>query len=256
MTNADVLVLCYHAVSARWRSALAVTPDALRRQLERVLDRGYEATTFTRAVHDPPAARTVAVTFDDGFRSVRDVALPVLESLGVRATVFVPTALVGGSEPLAWPGLEHAADESDRGELHPLGWQDVAHLAALGWEIGSHTRTHPRLPELDDRALTAELRGSRDDCAAALGRECDAVAYPYGVLDARVVAAAAAAGYRAGASPPGSRFGHPALTWPRIGLYERDERARLAAKLSPGMRRLQRSPRWPPVARVARAVGL
>jgi peptidoglycan/xylan/chitin deacetylase (PgdA/CDA1 family) len=256
MTGPDVLVICYHAVSARWRSPLAVSPDALRRQLERVLDLGYEATTFTRAVLDPPAARTVAVTFDDGFRSVRDLALPVLESLGVPATMFVPTAFVGRSEPLAWPGLAQATRDGDPGELRGLAWDDVADLAARGWEIGSHTRTHPRLPDLDDRALTAELRASRHECATALGRRCDAVAYPYGALDARVVAAAAAAGYRAGASPSGSRFGHPALTFPRIGLYERDERARLAAKLSPGVRRLQRAPRWPQVARVARAVGL
>ena len=123
----------------------------------RVLDRGYEATTFTRAVLDPPAARTVAVTFDDGFRSVREVGLPVLESLGVPATLFVPTALIGRREPFAWPGLDRWAHGGDRDELRGLRWDEVAELAALGWEIGSHTRTHPRLTELDDRALTAEL---------------------------------------------------------------------------------------------------
>jgi peptidoglycan/xylan/chitin deacetylase (PgdA/CDA1 family) len=170
--------------------------------------------------------------------------------------MFVPTAFIGRPEPFAWPGLEAWARGRAAGELRGLRWDEVADLAAHGWEIGSHTRTHPRLPDLDDRALAAELRGSRADCADALGRSCDAIAYPYGALDARVVAAAAAAGYRAAASPPGPRFGHPALTVPRIGLYERDERARLAAKLSPSIRRLQGSPRWPPVARLARAVGL
>lgn len=256
MSDPDVLVLCYHAVSARWRSPLAVSPDALRRQLERILDRGYEATTFTRAVHDPPARRTVAVTFDDGFRSVYAVALPVLRALGIPATLFVPTALIGQSEPFGWPGLERWGRGRDRGELTGLGWDDVAQLAAQGWEIGSHARTHARLTELDDAALSAELRGSREECATTLGRGCDALAYPYGALDARVVAAAAAAGYRAAAAPPGPRFGHPALTFPRIGLYQRDERVRLAAKLSPMVRRLQQSRRWPPVARAARAVGL
>jgi peptidoglycan/xylan/chitin deacetylase (PgdA/CDA1 family) len=256
VTPPDVLVLCYHAVSERWRSPLTISPGALERQLGRVLDRGYEPVTFTRAVLDPPAARTVAVTFDDAFRSVRDVALPVLRRLGVPATVFAPTALVGRPEPMAWAGLEAWGRGPHADELRGLAWDELAELAAAGWEIGSHTRTHPRLPDLDDAALADELHGSRTDCAAALGRPCQALAYPYGAVDARVVRAAAAAGYRAAASPLGRPLGHPRLAFPRIGLYERDEHARLHTKLSPRVRRLQRSPAWPRVAPVARAVGL
>jgi peptidoglycan/xylan/chitin deacetylase (PgdA/CDA1 family) len=256
VTPPDVLVLCYHAVSERWRSALTISPGALEDQLGRVLARGYEPVTFTRAVLDPPAARTVAVTFDDAFRSVRDVALPVLRRLGVPATVFAPTALVGRPEPMAWAGLEAWARGPHADELRGLGWDDLAELAATGWEIGSHTRTHPRLPSLDDEALAGELHGSRTDCETALGRPCQALAYPYGAVDARVVRAAAAAGYQAAASPLGLPLGHPRLAFGRIGLYERDDQARLRAKLSPRVRRLQRSPAWPRVARVARAVGL
>jgi peptidoglycan/xylan/chitin deacetylase (PgdA/CDA1 family) len=254
--DADVLVVCYHAVSPRWRSPMAVSPDVMRRQLEQILDRGYEAATFTRAVLDPPARRTLAVTFDDGFRSVYDFALPVLRALSIAATLFVPTALIGQRDPFTWPGLEHAADGGDRGELAGLAWDGVTELAAEGWEIGSHTRTHPRLTELGDRALATELHRSREECAAALDRPCDALAYPYGALDERVVAAAAEAGYRAAASPPGLRYGHAALTFPRIGLYQRDLGARLAAKLSPATRRAQQSPRWPRLAAVGRAAGL
>jgi peptidoglycan/xylan/chitin deacetylase (PgdA/CDA1 family) len=255
-TAADVLVLCYHAVSARWRSALSISPERLERQLTHVLSCGYEPTTFTRAVLDPPAPRTVAVTFDDAFRSVRDVAAPVLARLGVPATVFVPTALIGGRTAMVWAGLERWASGPDAHELVGLEWEHLAELADTGWEIGSHTRTHARLPALADVALAAELAGSRADCAARTGRPCDALAYPYGAVDARVVAAAAVAGYRAAASPAGPWLGSAPLAFPRIGLYERDERARLRAKVSPVVRRLQRSAVWPPLAGAVRAVGL
>ena len=256
VTPPDVLVLCYHAVSERWRSPLTISPGAMEDQLERVLARGYEPVTFSTSVLHPPAARTLAVTFDDAFRSVRDIALPVLRRLGVPATVFAPTALVGRPEPMAWAGLEAWARGPHADELRVLGWDDLAGLAAAGWEIGSHTRTHPRLPGLDDEALARELHGSRTDCEAALARPCRALAYPYGAVDARVVRAAAAAGYQAAASPLGRPLGHPALAFARIGLYERDERARLRAKLSPRVRRMQRSPAWPRVARVARMARL
>ena len=256
MIRADVLVVCYHAVSAGWHSPLAVSPDRLDQQVRHLLDRGYVPATFTRAVLDPPAARTLAVTFDDAFRSVRDVALPVLRRLGVAATVFVPTDRVGREGPMAWPGLEAWARGDHARELEGLRWPELRALADAGWEIGSHSRTHPRLTELADDALAEELAGSRTACAAATGRPCDALAYPYGAVDRRVVAAAAAAGYRAAASPPGPPLGPRALAFPRSGLYERDAGVRLRAKASPAMRRLQRSSAWAPVARVARAVGL
>jgi peptidoglycan/xylan/chitin deacetylase (PgdA/CDA1 family) len=255
-TAADVLVVCYHAVSPRWRSPLSITPERLERQVSHVLARGYQPTTFTRAVLDPPAPRTVAVTFDDAFRSVQEVAAPVLARLGVPATVFVPTALIGGETPMVWAGLERWAAGPDAHELVGLEWAQLAELADAGWEIGSHTRTHARLPALGDAALAVELTGSRADCAARTGRPCDALAYPYGAVDGWVVAAAAAAGYRAAASPAGPWLGSATLAFPRICLYERDERSRLRAKLSPVVRRLQRSTVWAPLAGAARAVGV
>ena len=59
----DVLVLCYHAVSERWPSELAVSPELLDGQLTELEGRGYRVTTFTRAVTDPPWPKTLAVTF-------------------------------------------------------------------------------------------------------------------------------------------------------------------------------------------------
>jgi peptidoglycan/xylan/chitin deacetylase (PgdA/CDA1 family) len=254
--RADVLVVCYHAVSAGWRSPLAVSPERLDQQVRHLLERGYVPATFTRAVLDAPAARTLAVTFDDAFRSVRDVALPVLRRLGVPATVFVPTGRVGGDGPMSWPGLEPWTRADDAGELEGLRWPELRALADAGWEIGSHSRTHPRLTELADDVLAEELTESRTACATATGRPCEALAYPYGAVDRRVVAAAAAAGYRAAASPPGPPLGPHALAFPRSGFYERDAGLRLRAKASPAVRRVQRSAAWAPAVRVARAVGL
>jgi peptidoglycan/xylan/chitin deacetylase (PgdA/CDA1 family) len=238
----DVLVLCYHAVSADWPSDLAVTPARLRAQLAHLVDRGYAGTTFTAAVTDPPARRTLAITFDDGYRSVLDVAFPLLQRLGLPATVFVPTAWVGHDGPMRWPGIDAWPAGPWAHELCPLGWPDLRRLADAGWEIGAHSRTHPRLTGVDEAGLRAELLGAREDCEAGIGRACTSVAYPYGDVDARVVAAARESGYRAGAAL--SRRARPPrpLTWPRLGVTREDTPARFRRQASPLTRRLLATP--------------
>ena len=119
-------------------------------------------------------------------------------------------------------------------------------LADHGWEIGSHTCSHPRLPELDDRALDDELAGSRADCEAGLGRPCDTLAYPYGAVDGRVVEAAGRAGYRLAVSLPRRLHAPRALCWPRVGVYHVDGESewRWRMKVSPAARRLRASGAW------------
>ena len=221
MPGPDVLVLCYHAISESWRSSIAVTPGRLDRDVARIVSRGYVGATFSDAVTGLPATRTLVVSFDDAYRSTR-LAAPILARHGVPGTVFAPTSFVGAGSPMRWPGIEQWSDGPDREELLCMGWEELAELAASGWEVGSHTVTHPRLPELGDAALNEELTASRDELERRLGRPCTAIAYPYGLWDQRVANAAAAAGYRAGCTL--SRWPHRSqpLAWPRVGCYEDD----------------------------------
>jgi peptidoglycan/xylan/chitin deacetylase (PgdA/CDA1 family) len=243
----DVLVLCYHAVSEHWPADLAVTPAQLHEQLAGVLARGYRGATFTEAVTERPARKTVAVTFDDGYRSVLELALPVLQALGLQASLFVPTAWVGAAVPMHWPGIDHWAGGEWERELLPLSWDEARALARAGWEIGSHSRTHPRLSALDDAQLAAELTESRRDCERELGRPCTSIAYPYGDVDRRVTSAARRAGYRTGAALSARPNRPRALEWPRVGVSREDSGARFRRQSSPVVRRLMASPFGPPV---------
>ena len=241
----QVLVLCYHAVSDRWPCELAVRPGALRRQLELLLGRGYVATTFTQAVTAPPAAKTLAVTFDDAFSSVLERGAPVMTELGVPGTLYVPTDFPDRKPTLSWPGIEQWVGTAYHDELRVLSWAELRRLADAGWEIGSHSSSHPRLTALDDANLDEELRESRRACAAHIGQACTSVAYPYGDVDSRVVAAAAAAGYTAGAALPMRPHEKRPLQWPRIGIWRDDWLGRYRVKVSPRIWRL-RLVRQPP----------
>jgi peptidoglycan/xylan/chitin deacetylase (PgdA/CDA1 family) len=242
----DVLVLCYHAVSPTWDATLSVTPDALERQLSLLVRRGWRASTFTDAVLDPPAPRTLAVTFDDAFASVHKLAEPILTELGMAATVFAPTAFMAQRQPLGWAGVDHWRHTHDAAELICMDWSELGELADAGWEIGSHTRTHPRLTELAYTELRDELHGSLQDCAEHLGRRrCCSIAYPYGDVDRRVAEAAREAGYLTGASLSSSLASLGPHRWPRIGIYNADADRRFRLKMTPTMRRLRASPLWP-----------
>lgn len=236
----DVLILCYHAVSPDWPADLSVRPEALRRQLAHLRRRGYVGATFTDAVLQPPARRTVAITFDDAFRSVLELAEPILREAGMPGTVFVPTAHPGERRPLAWEGTGHWLGGPHAAELEPMGWDELRSLRDAGWEIGSHTVSHPRLTRIGDEALHAELRDSRLACETALGEPCRSIAYPYGDVDARVVDASRAAGYRTAAALPARLHGDRRHEWPRVGVWHTDDDRRFALKASRRVRAVRR----------------
>jgi peptidoglycan/xylan/chitin deacetylase (PgdA/CDA1 family) len=234
----DVLSLCYHAVSPSWDWRYAVRPEQLEAHVRELLRRGYRPATFTEAVTAPAARRTLAVTFDDGHRSVLELGLPVLSKLGVPATVFVVTGHVDSGRPLTFGRLGEYAGTRDEHELASLTWHDLGRLADEGWEIGSHTQTHSRLTDLDNAALGRELSESREACAARLGLPCSSIAYPFGAADARVAVAAGAAGYRAGAAVEAGFRPREALRHPRVPILLGDDSERFARKTSPVRRRM------------------
>ena len=237
------LILSYHAVSSTWDASLAISPEVLRNQLEFVHRRGYVGLTFAESEYRRRAgglpSKSVVITFDDGFRSALR-AKPILDALGYQATIFVVTSFVDSGEPLAWPGMEGPANGDPDGELQPLSWSELQHLVDEGWEVGSHTVTHPLLTTVSDDALLSELIGSRTTIAERLG-SCESLAYPYGIADERAAAAAERAGYSAACTLRLVHSEDERYRRPRIGLTNSDVRIRLRAQLSPGGRRLRRS---------------
>jgi peptidoglycan/xylan/chitin deacetylase (PgdA/CDA1 family) len=233
----DTIVLCYHAVSDDWPHALAVSTAQLRAQLSILVDRGYRGIRF-RDVVDRPRGRNVAVTFDDAYRSTVAHAAPVLAELGLPGTVFAPTSYIGIDAPMVWPGIDELAQGPHAAELLPATWDELRSLARAGWEVGSHTVTHPRLPEIDDEQLREELQASRDTIAAEIGEPCVTIAYPYGRFDDRVTRAAAAAGYSLAGVLDRQATRPSPMAWPRVGVYAFDSLNRFKLKIAPSLRGL------------------
>jgi len=228
----EILALCYHAVSPTWPAGTTVRPEDFERQLEDLVGRGYRGATFAQALTAPAGERVVAVTFDDAHRSVLELAAPPMARLGVPGTVFVPTEYASSGRPMTWEGYDIWQGTEHEHELRCMSWEELAGLVAQGWEVGSHTRTHPRLPELGEAEIAAELTGSRRECEERLGVPCRSVAYPYGDYDDRVLRLALEAGYSFGAAVPRHAAAALPLAWPRVGVYhgEGPRRLRLRAR--------------------------
>lgn len=192
----------YHDVLPEYAADLRRHLSAYRRHGELLTwDEGLDVLAGRRALTGP----AFVLNLDDGHASWRDVVAPMLDELGIRATFFVTTALIGR------PGN--------------LTWSDVRDLAGAGHTIGSHTLSHRRLADLDDDEATREIRDSREIISAEAGVEVRDFAAPYGhpAVDfgERDVRLAEAAGYRSFASTarPAMHPGDSPMWINRQGLH-------------------------------------
>lgn len=239
-----MLALCYHGVSTTWAAPMSVTPEALERQLTLLLERGYVGATFSETAAARPEARLLAITFDDGFNSTAAVAGPVLERLGLPGTVFVPTDFIGTDKPMSWPGISEWLGGPDESEVMPMDWAQARALADSGWEIGSHSCSHPSMPALGIDELDREMTESRARVEEMMGAPCTSFAYPYGARSPQVVEAALRAGYTATAGLPRGGWIHSQFILPRVGVYHRDGALSFRLKTSPAHAAIRASKAW------------
>jgi len=194
-------VLLYHRMGRPKLSSLVagqyVVPGLLGLQLDFLRNRGWVATTLDEivggsAAPDMIVGKQFAVTFDDGYLSVYDYAYPVLKSKGVLATLFIVADTVGGLNE--WD--RRAGDQTEK----MMTVEQIREMASAGFEIGSHTLSHPYLTGLSDEQLKMELSDSKRRLEDIVGKEVAAFSYPYGDFDLRVSRAAVEAGYLYAAS--------------------------------------------------------
>jgi peptidoglycan/xylan/chitin deacetylase (PgdA/CDA1 family) len=228
--------LCHHSVAPEGPTYLTVSAELFERQLTVLSERGLRSGdlgTLRALAEGRRVEPSVFLTFDDGFRNNYETVLPLLRERRMRAFVFVLPPLVDDGAPLVWPEVAEDAARYPQ-EMRSVDWSMLGEMREEVFEVGSHTLTHPHLPELDDEALRHELWESRARVKERLG-SCDTIAYPFGHWSPRVAAAVAECGYSFAFSLPtdyGQRSAD-ALSIPRLNIDYRDSGRRLDAKLSP-----------------------
>jgi peptidoglycan/xylan/chitin deacetylase (PgdA/CDA1 family) len=181
-------ILTYHAIE-EWRSVLSTPPRLFAQQMRVLADSGVRVVPLTdlpRLIASPSAGPpAVALTFDDGFLSVYDHALPALAEHGFPATVFVVSDYCGRTN--GWPTQPPLVSRRPL-----LGWRELRELARAGVKPGCHSRTHPDLRNLGPDEMSEEIAGAKARIEDAVGVPVETFAYPYGAYDGTVRALAAA----------------------------------------------------------------
>lgn len=186
-------VLMYHRVgpvpAGAWVKSHYISPRLLRNHLRLMRFLGYESQTVASIAQHWPENKSFAITFDDAYASVATLASPILEDLQMKATVYVVTGHIGGTN--AWDEAHGEVTEALMTEDQLRSWQKAGH------EIGSHSQTHPRLATLSAEAVSLEAYASlaviRDRFQVSAPTFC----YPYGSENEAVREAIRDAGYLA-----------------------------------------------------------
>jgi peptidoglycan/xylan/chitin deacetylase (PgdA/CDA1 family) len=111
------------------------------------------------------------LTFDDGYQSMREVALPVLREFAYPGVLFVPTEYIGG----------HNSFDADEEPLEPMcDWDDLRYLERYGVSIQSHSVAHRAFSQLNIQQQQRELDESKGILESGLQKEVQIFSFPYG----------------------------------------------------------------------------
>jgi peptidoglycan/xylan/chitin deacetylase (PgdA/CDA1 family) len=197
-----VPILMYHVIAAPPPAAtypgLFVTTRQFAGEMRWLARNGYRPVTLSRLIAAWQGRTTlprkpVVLTFDDGYGSVVTHAAPILRRR-------------------RWPAVLDLA-LTHLGPHHDLTADMVRQLVRNGWEVASHTMTHPDLATLSGKPLWFEVDRSRTVLRSIFHVPVAFFSYPSGEYDAATVRDVRQAGYL------GALTTRPGLADPRSSLY-------------------------------------
>ena len=188
---AGTSILLYHRFGSVVHDEMTVRTDTFRGQLEYLKQHGYQIVPLRTVVSHvlgkgpAPPPRSVVITVDDGHASVITEMLPLVREYNVPVTLFIyPSAISNAS--------------------YAMKWDQLAALQRTGlFDIQSHTYWHPNFktekrrlsPDAFQSFVTMQFAKPRKVLKDKLGVDADMLAWPFGIYDDDLIAAAGNAGY-------------------------------------------------------------
>ena len=162
-------VLMYHKVDENRQDMLTVTTEQLDQHLCYLRQRGYDFISIQNVFNlSSPPSNGILLTFDDAYVNNLELAYPILKKYNAHATIFVPTAYVGGSSQ--WDIVAEP--------LLPV--EALRNLDPEVFALGLHSHTHRNYADLSEAALEEDLRQNIQFFHEHQLPFVPAFAYPYG----------------------------------------------------------------------------
>ena len=166
-------ILTFHSLDDSG-SVISYRPGDFAALVEGLVESGVEVVSLDGIL--TPRNKTgdrVAITFDDGIRTVRTEASPVLIRHGLPATVYVVSSWVGRTN--RWP-----SQPADAPDFDLMSWDELEEIRGQGFEIASHGATHVSLGTVGTEGAAQEAQDSKRRIEDRLGGPVRHFAYPYG----------------------------------------------------------------------------
>ena len=185
-------ILMYHMIAHREhagpRPNLAVSPAMFERQISYLEKAGWRFATVSELIANPVTPKTVAITFDDGYRDNLTNALPILLRYRALGTLYL---IADRDQPLTEGGLANGVP------LAPLLTDDEVHqlLASGAIELGAHTLSHRNLTTTDASMQQHELSEGKRLLERKFSQTIDSFAYPFGGYNEQLPEKVARAGF-------------------------------------------------------------
>ena len=212
-------VLLFHRISSGSPLSLSQVSKKQFETFCRLLAESKKKTVLFSQFHS--SKDEVCVCFDDGHKSVFELAFPILKKFGFKATVFA----AGGA------GVGEKIKDC-YSTANMMSAADLKELCECGWEIASHGVGHLDLTLIDDKTLKYELLRSKEILEEICQKKTAALSFPYGSWNARVFEAAKACGYEKFTAYRKHKFCDSKTIFPSTAVYPFDDKKDLARKIS------------------------
>ena len=185
-------ILAFHKIQKSFDFSITyITPRRFEAQLKYLTNSGYQSISLHEyIVNKNINGKKVIFTFDDASTSVFEFAFPLLTKYNFKASIFVITQFVGKPNRWDYNFLKKGYGHCD--------WEQIRTLASKGWEVGSHTVSHPNLRALSNRQSWYEIKTSKNILEDRLQMPINIISYPFGKYNERVLEKVKEAGYLGG----------------------------------------------------------
>ena len=171
----NLLCLVYHEIDNDLKTGYSVSESQISEHLKLIKEQDLTVVT-TNDLETSNNGKLLNLSFDDGADSDYKIVMPILEELNFKATFFITTGYIGKS------GY--------------MDWEQVKVLKKKGFDVQSHTRSHPLLGTLNKEKIKEELKTSKEIIEDKLGVEVKAISLPGGSFNKSVLETAFNCGYK------------------------------------------------------------
>jgi len=186
-------VLLYHSVGTidpADNLHTRVSVKSFREQMSYLNSEGYNVLNLREIINKLQNSielkpRTIALTFDDGYKDNLEEAIPVIEQFGFNATFFITTSLLGSiKKKRIWQIWKY------------LSLDDIRYMHSRGHDVGSHAIHHCNLKKLKKNEADLELCRSKEILSEAINDEVSGFSFPYGLYNNNLLDVVKNAGYQ------------------------------------------------------------